>query len=208
MTDPHPQAHEAPVFTTRKRPSSAPYIGATMLMGMAVLAAWLGQGRYAHVEAGSRAPDFAATSLEGEVVALSDFEGEVVLVNIWATWCLPCRGEMPSMEALYREFEGTGFEGTGFEILAVSVDAAFGSSDAAGRAGVSAEALAAFADELGLSFPILHDPEGDIERLYMTTGVPVSFLVGRDGVIVRRIAGATVWDHPTYRDLIQRLLST
>lgn len=107
------------------------------------------------------------------------------------------------METLYRDFHGTDFE-----ILAVSVDAAPGETDVQGRQGVSKARLEAFAREYDLTFPILHDPSGDIQRVYQTTGVPESFLVDRDGVIVRRVAGATSWDHPNYRDLIQRLLGS
>lgn len=107
------------------------------------------------------------------------------------------------METLYRNFDGTDFE-----ILAVSVDAAPGETDVQGRQGASKDKLDAFAQEYDLTFTILHDPSGDIQRVYQTTGVPESFLVDRDGVIVRRVAGATHWDHPTYRDLIQRLLDS
>lgn len=182
--------------------SSRPYVLATLLLGVLVVAAWIGRERIRPVMAGHPAPDFEATTLDGTRVELSDYRGKVVLVNIWATWCRPCRAEMPSMETLYREFEGTDFE-----ILAVSVDAAPGERDEAGRTGASKARLADFAEELGLTFPILHDPEGRIERRYRTTGVPESFLVDRDGTIVRHIAGATIWDHPRYRELVRRLLA-
>jgi len=181
--------------------SSRPYVFATILLGVLVVVAWLGRDRMRPVMAGHPAPDFEAVALDGTPVELSDYRGKVVLVNIWATWCRPCRAEMPSMEALYREFEGTDFE-----IVAVSVDAEAGERDEAGRSGASKARLADFARELDLTFPILHDPEGRIERQYRTTGVPESFLVDRDGVIVRHVAGATIWDHPRYRELVRRLL--
>jgi len=97
--------------------SSRPYVFATILLGVLVVVAWLGRDRMRPVMAGHPAPDFQAVALDGTPVELSDYRGKVVLVNIWATWCRPCRAEMPSMEALYREFEGTDFE-----IVAVSVD--------------------------------------------------------------------------------------
>lgn len=181
--------------------SSRPYVLAVLLLGVLVVVAWIGRDRTGPVMAGYPAPDFTATTLDGTPVQLSDYRGEIVLVNIWATWCRPCRAEMPSMEALYRDFEGTDFE-----ILAVSVDPAPGEGDEAGPPGASKERLADFARDLDLTFPILHDPQGRIERLYRTTGVPESFLVDRDGVIVRHVAGATVWDHPRYRELVRRLL--
>jgi len=186
----------------RRGPSRLPYAVATTLMATLVVAAWVGRGRFRPVIAGERAPDFAAWTLDGERVALSDYEGKVLLVNVWATWCPPCRGEMPSMEALYREIGDERFE-----ILAVSVDPGLGQVDPGGRKGVSSGDLAAFADELDLTFPILHDPGGDIQRIYQTVGVPESFIIGTDGVIARKLAGATVWDHPNYRALIHRLLA-
>lgn len=184
-----------------RRPSRLPYGVATIFLGLLVIAAWVGRDRFRPVMAGSRAPSFEVETLEGAPISLDDFEGQVVLVNIWATWCAPCRYEMPSMETLYREFDGSDFE-----ILAVSVDAAPGERDAVGRPGVSKQKLRDFAEELGLTFAILHDPEGGIQNLYQTTGVPESFLLDRDGIIVKRIAGATVWDHDRYRELIRRLL--
>ncbi|MGD2069447.1 MAG: TlpA disulfide reductase family protein [Gemmatimonadota bacterium] len=175
---------------------------ATVLMGLMVVAAWMGRDRFRPVTAGEPAPSFQVTDLDGNPVRLADYRGKVVLVNIWATWCAPCREEMPSMERLYGEIEDDDFV-----ILAVSVDAAPGERDQGGRPGVSKTRLAEFAGDLDLTFPILHDPSGKIEDSYQTTGVPESFLVDRDGVIVRRIAGATVWDHESYRELIRRLLA-
>ena len=186
----------------RKRPSRLPYAVATLLMGVLVFAAWMGRDRFRPVMAGEPAPTFDVTDLQGEPVSLDDYRGEVVLVNIWATWCAPCREEMPSMQRLYEEIGSDDFE-----IVAVSVDALPGERDIQGRPGVSKQRIAAFADEHGLTFDILHDPSGDIQRSYQTTGVPESFLLDRDGVIVKRVAGATIWDHERYRELIGRLLA-
>ena len=110
------------------------------------------------VEIGSRAPDFGAADLRARKPAsLADYRGKVVLVNIWATWCMPCRAEMPSMEKLYKKLAGTDFR-----IAAVSVDGdAFhpeGSQDPNG--------IMAFAKDLGLTFDILHDPSGEIRKAY------------------------------------------
>jgi cytochrome c biogenesis protein CcmG, thiol:disulfide interchange protein DsbE len=123
----------------------------------------------------------------------------VVLVNIWATWCGPCRTEMPSMERLYKKLGDEDFE-----IMAVSIDAELGFFDRAGNAGGD---IKAFADSLGLTFPLLHNPSGDIQRLYRTTGVPETFLIGRDGIIYKEVAGGTEWDAPDHQELIQRLLA-
>lgn len=178
----------------------SPYVTALLAAGALVVTAWVNQGRYDTVGPGSPAPDFTAFRLDGSEVRLDDYRGRVILLNIWATWCPPCREEMPSMERLYRHFQN---QGEAFEILAVSIDKAPGEKDAAGNVGGD---LRTFAEEFGLTFTILHDPSGAIQRIYQTTGVPESFLIDRSGTIVRRLAGATNWDTEAYRDLIHRLL--
>ena len=177
----------------------SPYFWAIVAATAVVAGAWVGRERYRAITTGSQAPDFAASDLDGNRVRLSDYRGKVVLINIWATWCPPCRHEMPSMQRLY-ETVGDG----GFEILAVSIDARAGEKDADGRDGGD---LRAFAEEMGLTFTILHDPAGGIQRTYMTTGVPESFLVGRDGLIYKKVAGSTEWDAPENLELVRRLLA-
>ncbi len=181
----------------RARSSRSAYGVALLVLGMLVAAAWLGRDRFPPVVAGESAPEFAITTLDGTEVGLQRYRGQVLLLNVWATWCAPCREEMPSMERLYRDLSGKGLE-----ILAVSVDDRVGGE-------VPAEALRAFAAEFDLTFPILHsapDDPGNIQRIYQTTGVPESFLIGSDGVIYRRIAGPTTWDSSQYRDQILRML--
>ncbi|MBW8772574.1 MAG: TlpA family protein disulfide reductase [Gemmatimonadetes bacterium] len=140
----------------------------------------------------SAAPDFHAYALaKGDTVDFRDaYRGQVTLVNVWATWCAPCRDEMPSMQALYRDYESKGFK-----IAAVSIDK--GTTDE----------VRAFANELHLTFDILHDQSGNIQGLYQTTGVPESFLLDRRGHIVRRLIGSHDWNSPANRDLIDRLLA-
>lgn len=94
-------------------------------------------------------------------------------------------------------------EGTDFVILAVSIDARKGEKDPFGRDGGDLEA---FAKEMDLTFTILHDPEGRIQTTYQTTGVPETFLVGRDGLIYKKVAGGTAWDAPVNQELVRRLL--
>ncbi len=147
---------------------------------------------------GRAAPDFVAYDLQGVRVALKDFRGKVLLVNIWATWCSPCQEEMPSLQRLY---EAVAHED--FEILAVSIDAPSGEKDLSGRRGGN---LKVFAETLGLTFPILNDPTGRIQEIFQTTGVPESFVVDRRGIIFKKVAGATEWDALTNVQLIQRLL--
>ncbi|HEV8265156.1 MAG TPA: TlpA disulfide reductase family protein [Gemmatimonadales bacterium] len=143
------------------------------------------------IEVGSTAPGFHATDLRtGRPATLADYRGKVVLVNIWATWCPPCRVEMPSMERLQRKLAGTDFR-----IVAVSVDKEVGPNE-----------VLAFANGLGLSFDLLHDPAGTIQETYQTTGVPESFIIDRDGVIVKKVIGPVEWDGPVHETLIRRLL--
>ena len=150
------------------------------------------------LEVGDAAPGFKATDLRtSRPATLADYRGKVVLLNVWATWCPPCRVEMPSMERLHENLVGTDFR-----IVAVSVDGdLFHPEDSQDPAGILA-----FATGMGLKFDILHDPSGAIRRGYQTTGVPESFLIDRAGVIVKKVIGAAEWDGPVNEALIRRLL--
>ena len=170
-------------------------VGVALLIGLA----WMNQDRIPPVTIGTVAPDFEVNDLDGGLVRLSDHSGDVVLVNIWATWCLPCLQEMPSMERLYQKIGGDGFE-----ILAVSIDAEAGLFGLDGNVGGD---IREFAESLGLTFPILHDPSGEIFDLYRARAVPETFLIGRDGIIYKKVAGGTEWDAAQHKELIQRLLA-
>ena len=176
----------------------SPYLWTIIALAAVVLFAWMGRESYRPVITGAAAPDFTLASIEGGEVSLSDYRDHVVLVNIWATWCAPCLEEMPSMQRLYEALDGEDFE-----ILAVSIDATLGDTDADGRPGGDLEA---FAVELGLTFPILHNPSGDIQQTYQTTGVPESFVIGKDGLIYKKVAGPTEWDLQVNQELVRRLL--
>jgi cytochrome c biogenesis protein CcmG, thiol:disulfide interchange protein DsbE len=142
------------------------------------------------VEINHRAPEFRAIDLATrDTVSLDDYAGSVTLVNIWATWCIPCRDEMPSMQKLYDSL-GT----RGFRIAAISIDEG------------SSEDVMAFAEQFRLSFDILHDRSGQIERQYQTTGVPESFLLDRRGILVKRVIGAHDWSSPANIGTVERLL--
>lgn len=172
--------------------------GVVVLLLSLVAAGWMVRDRYLPVEVGTRAPDFTATDLEGQPVSLADLRGDVVLLNIWATWCAPCREEMPSMQRLHDRFAADGLR-----VVAVSVD-----TDTGGRfAPVSgAGDVQGFVQQHGLSFDIWLDPAGTIQRTYRTTGVPETFVVDRNGAIVKKVIGATDWDSEANRDLIRMLL--
>ena len=143
------------------------------------------------VEVGSSAPAFSATDLKtGQNAALADYRGQVVLLNVWATWCEPCKIEMPSMEQMEKELGPKGLK-----IVAVSIDEG------------GPEAVRQFARDYGLTFRILQDPSGKIQRIYQTTGVPESFVINRQGKIVKKVIGAADWDATVNKDLVRRLLA-
>lgn len=149
------------------------------------------------VKIGNAAPDFRANPMAPGSIAktVADYKGDVVLLNIWATWCGPCRVEMPAIERLHRELGPKGLR-----VVAVSIDIA-GMEDA----------IKSFTEEMQLSFEILHNPSGDIQRGYQTTGVPETFIIGRDGRIRRRVIGAPMgaeaWDAPASVAYLERLLA-
>ncbi len=186
---------------TAGRPARAsiplPYLASGLAALALVVVAWVARDRFRPVAAGFPAPEFEALDASGDTVVLADFQGKVVLLNVWATWCGPCVEEMPSMQRLYDRFSRDDFE-----IAAVSVDAPVGRADGAGNAGGDP---VAFARDLDLTFPVLLDPAGRIQRTYRTSGVPESFVIGADGTIYKKVAGATTWDSPGNVRLIERL---
>ena len=163
------------------------------LLGAALLAAvvftlWSSEEGADLVGRGSPAPGFRLPRLEGDApLDLADLRGRVVLVNFWATWCAPCEAEMPAMERLYRRLAPEGFE-----LVAISVDH-------------DVEAVRSFRERLGLSFPILLDPDQQAAIRYQTFRFPESLLIGPDGVIVERYVGAKDWDAQAYVERIRRL---
>jgi len=163
-----------------------------------VAAAWFSRNRAPPVAAGYAAPDFLVSDAAGTAVTLADYRGKVLLLNVWATWCGPCEEEMPAMQRLYERFSRDDFE-----IAAISIDARPGRFDALGNTGGNP---VAFARERGLTFPVLLDPSGEIQRVYRTTGVPESFLIGRDGIIWKKVAGSWAWDSETAVAQVRRLV--
>lgn len=120
---------------------------------------------------GKRARDFELQALDGTSVSLSDFEGDVVLVNLWATWCPPCTAEIPDLEDAYRKYKDEGFV-----ILGVNVQE-------------KAEDVAPFVAGMDMTYPILLDEAGKVMSDYRVNGLPMSFIVKRDGTIHVRHLG-------------------
>lgn len=135
------------------------------------------------------APNFLLRDSEGFNVTLDQFRGKVVLLNFWATWCGPCKIEMPAMERLYRSFSRKDFE-----ILAVSTDAQ------------GAAVTRPFQREVGFTFPVLHDADFRIGLQYGARQLPMTFLIDRKGIIRNRIPGARDWSAPAGKRLVESLL--
>ncbi len=144
----------------------------------------------APVAAGSQAADFKLETLDGTTVSLESLRGKVVFLNVWATWCEPCREEMPSMQTLYDSFKGN----KDFVMLAAS-------QDTKGRA-----AVAPYVAKNGYHFTILLDPENKIGETYDVSGVPETFIIDRKGQIVAHHMGAFDWSRPDVKDALQQLL--
>ena len=164
--------------------------GIILLLGGGVAFAARLRDEIVFVEPGSKAPQFTARNIVTDsLVTLDHYRGKVVLLNIWATWCLPCRTEMPSIERLHRRLQGTDFR-----VVAVSVDVG------------DRKVVADFVREMGLTFEVLQDRSTAIQQIYQTTGVPESFVIDRDGVIVKKEIGDRQWDSTVNETLIRRLL--
>jgi peroxiredoxin len=125
------------------------------------------------IKPGNKAPDFELKTIDGETMRLSDLKGKVVFVNLWATWCPPCRAEMPEMVRYYNEHSSEKIE-----ILAVNLT----DSD-------SEKEVKQFADDYKLNFPVLLDPEGKVGNMYKTVSIPTTFIVDKKGVIHEKHIG-------------------
>jgi peroxiredoxin len=134
--------------------------------------------------------DFTLPDLHGNTIRLADLRGQVVLVNFWATWCYPCRTEMPSMQALYQDYRHKGFE-----ILAVS-------SDVQGK-----DTVAPFVEAYGLTFPVLLDPQNVVGNRLLVQGIPMTYLIDKQGRIAGREVGAKHWNSAKMRGLLDALLA-
>jgi len=171
-------------------------VGAVVFAASGLIAAgtkYLGH-EFVQITVGSDAPPFQAVTVMDSTPApraLDAYKGKVTLLNVWATYCIPCRTEMPSIQRLYDEYKDRGLQ-----VVAVSVDAP----------GME-QAIRDFTNEYKLSFDILYDAPGLIQRDYMTVGVPETFLIGKDGVIRYKEIGGREWDAANIRALVERLLA-
>ncbi|GMV08897.1 MAG TPA: TlpA disulfide reductase family protein [Gemmatimonadaceae bacterium] len=167
--------------------------GVVAILGAALYAGTqLGGSTLHQVRVGSPVPEFRAATLDGtaRIKGIADYKGDVVLINLWATWCGPCVIEMPSIQRLYDRYRGAGLK-----VVAVAVD------DPGNE-----QRILDFVAEHGLTFEILHEGTGKIEAAFQTQGIPATFLVGRDGRIRKLNLGAADWDSPANRAVVAQLL--
>jgi len=139
---------------------------------------------------GESAPAYGALDMAGDSVRLADLRGEVVLLNVWATWCIPCRREVPELQALHTELAGKGLR-----VVGVSVDAS-GSEDV----------VRSFAEEFGMTYTILRDPGEVVSSRFRIQGVPASLLIDRQGTVIWRHIGPFEKDNPALREALAAAL--
>lgn len=167
-----------------------------VLVGAAILAVvfgivWMQSAQYELLTVGKPAPDFALTDLNDKPQRLSDFRGKVVFLNFWATWCKPCREEMPSMEVLHKNFEKDGLV-----VLAVSIDRVTTTKD-----------IPPFIKGMNLTFPVLIDSWGKTDKPYKRMGVPETFIIDQQGVIREIVIGPRDWTRLESLQVLTKLLN-
>jgi cytochrome c biogenesis protein CcmG, thiol:disulfide interchange protein DsbE len=139
---------------------------------------------------GSVVPAYGAVGMNGDSVDLAGLKGSVVLLNVWATWCIPCRREVPELQALHQEFEPRGLK-----VLGVSVDGGEAGSD-----------VAAFVKDFGMTYTVLRDPSERVMTVFRIQGVPASYLIDRGGVVRWRTIGPFTAKDTALQSALQRTL--
>lgn len=160
-----------------------------VVMGQSAVSALLTRLNLSDYSPRLRLPPFKGWTSTGQEVSLADLEGQVVLVNFWASWCAECRPEMPMFERLHRDFAAQGLSVVGINFREKTTR------------------VQQYAKTLGLTFPLVLDPQGEMFRSYGVIGLPTTFLIARDGRPVALAVGPRPWDSPEARALIQALLA-
>jgi len=137
-----------------------------------------------------KSPDFSLNDLDGRRVDLKQFKGKVVLLNFWATWCSPCKEEMPSLEALHQQFKNKNFV-----LLAISVDYGKGKS------------VKEFIDKYHYTFPVLLDPKCKVLDLFQVKGIPTTFIIDKNERMVGKAVGPRDWKSPEVISLVNLLVT-
>ncbi|MGH7469980.1 MAG: TlpA disulfide reductase family protein [Longimicrobiales bacterium] len=139
---------------------------------------------------GEMAPDFGAPTLTGDSLALSGLRGNVVLLNVWATWCIPCRKEIPELQALHQEYSARGLQ-----VIGVSVDDGNADGD-----------VRAFVRNYGVTYTILRDPAENVTAMFFIPGVPATFLIDRTGKVAWRHLGPFTTKDPDLQSVLKQTL--
>ena len=166
-----------------------------ILGGLAILVfafgmVWLQSSKYEPLVVGMTAPNFSLPDLQGKTQRLTDYRGKVVFLNFWATWCKPCKEEMPSMQVLWDNLKNQDFM-----MLAVSMDRVTTTKD-----------IPSFVETLKLSFPILTDSWGQTDKRYKLMGVPETYIIDQNGVLREKVIGPRDWTRRESIETIVRML--
>ena len=180
--------------SVRSRPSVRRRL-IVLLGGLAILVfafgmVWLQSSKYEPLVVGMTAPNFSLPDLQGKTQRLTDYRGKVVFLNFWATWCKPCKEEMPSMQVLWDNLKNQDFM-----MLAVSMDRVTTTKD-----------IPSFVETLKLSFPILTDSWGQTDKRYKLMGVPETYIIDQNGVLREKVIGPRDWTRRESIETIVRML--
>jgi len=185
---------DQPASVSTAKPSASRLLilfAGTAILVLTFAVVWLQSAKYEPLVVGRPAPDFALSDLNDKPYRLSDFRGKVVFLNFWATWCKPCREEMPSMEILNKNFEKDGLV-----ILAVSIDRV-----------TTTKEIPPFVKGLNLTFPVLIDSWGKTDKPYKRMGVPETFIIDQEGIIREIVIGPRDWTRLDSLQVLTKLLN-
>jgi thiol-disulfide isomerase/thioredoxin len=146
--------------------------------------------KMSRLTSGSMATPFELTSLHGKAVKSSELAGKVVLVNFWATWCGPCKEEMPSLARLQQQLDPTRFT-----LLTVTTD-------------LQRQGIAHFLSQLRVNLPVLFDEDQEVSRSFMVRGLPTTIVIARDGTLVGRAVGPRAWDSPEAVAVMRQIMES
>jgi thiol-disulfide isomerase/thioredoxin len=139
-----------------------------------------------------KAPSFSLTTLTGDTASLEEASGKLLMLNLWATWCPPCRAEMPSMETIYQQLKSQGFE-----MYAVA---------APSPPQETLEKIESYISENGYTFPVPIDKNFEVNAMYGTGSIPTTWLISPEGIIIARLTGAIDWASPEIVKALKTLL--